>query len=198
VVPNLHMQKLPLAILTCVVIFVGSVVGVLMTRSRAPEAEPTAAEPAPNKADYRIKEVHLQEEGRGSTRWQLDAEYGEIFEAQGKTAMRKVQVRVEEPARVWTVSADEGDMLRESKDVELRGHVVLVTSDGLRLETERLAWEAKEQRAWTNQPVTIYRGGLVVRGQGFESRVNEGATTVRGRVRAILSPAALQPEQKRL
>jgi LPS export ABC transporter protein LptC len=191
------MRKIPLIILTCVVVFLASVVGVLVTRSRGPKAQP-AVDPAPTNADYRIKEVHLQEEGRGSTKWQLDADYGEMFEAQGKTAMRKVRVRVEEPARVWMVSADEGDMLRESRDVELRGHVVLVTSDGLRVETERLSWVAKEQRAWTDQPVTIYRGGMVVHGQGFESRVNEGATTIRGRLRAVLTPEPSEPGNRPL
>jgi hypothetical protein len=40
-------------------------------------------------------------------------------------------------------------------------------------------------------PVTIYRSGITVRGQGFESRVNEEATTVKGRVRAVVSPGAL-------
>ncbi len=182
------MRKLPLAILACVALFLAVVVGVLMTRSRGPSAQPV--EPTSTGADYRIKEVHLQEEGRDA-RWQLDAEYGEVFEDQGRTMMRKVVVRVEEPARVWTVRADEGDMMRDSKDVELRGHVVLETSDGLRLETDRLAWAAKEQRAWTNDPVTIHRGALVVRGSGFESRVNDGATTVRGRVRAVVRPADL-------
>jgi len=182
------MRKIPIAILTCVVLFLIVVVGVLVGRSRGPRALPP--EPVKTTADYRIKEVHLQEEGRGATRWQLDAEYGEIFEGQGKTVMRKVVVRVEEPARTWTVSADEGDMLKETKDVELRGNVVLETSDGLRLETPRLAWTAKEQRAWTEDPVTIYRGGVVVRGRGFESRVNEQATTIKGRVRAIMSPGA--------
>src|SRR5262245_62696220 len=185
------MRKLPIVILGCVVVFLVVVVGVLVTRSRGPRSLPP--EPIRTKADYRIKEVHLQEEGRGATRWQLDAEYGEIFEDQGRTVMKKVVVRVEEPARVWTVSADEGDMLRDSKDVELRGNVVLVTSDGLRLETARLAWVAKDQRAWTDRPVTIYRTGVVVRGTGFESRVNEEATTIKGRVRAILTPTA--PEE---
>jgi len=182
------MRKLPLAILSCVALFLVVVVGLLLVKSRGPR--PLAPEPVQTKADYRIKEVHLQEEGRGSTRWHLDAEYGEIFEEQGKTVMRKVVVRVEEPTRVWTVSADEGDMLRDSKDVDLRGNVVLVTSDGLRLETEHLAWAAKEQRAWTNDPVTIYRSGVVVSGQGFESRVNEEATTIKGRVRAVVTPGA--------
>jgi LPS export ABC transporter protein LptC len=182
------MRKIPIAILTCVVIFLVVVVGLLLTKSRGARAVPPEA--AQSKADFRIKEVHLQEESKGS-RWQLDAEYGEIFEDQGRTVMKKVVVRVEEPARVWTVRADEGDMVRDTKDVELRGNVVLETSDGLRLETARLAWVAKEQRAWTDRPVTIYRSGVVVKGQGFESRVNEEATTVKGRVRAVVTPGAI-------
>jgi LPS export ABC transporter protein LptC len=189
------MRKVPIAILTCVVVFLVIVAGLLVGRTRGPRTLPP--EPVVTKADYRIKEVHLQEEGKGSTRWQLDAEYGEIFEEQGRTMMKKVVVRVEEPARVWTVSADEGHMLRDSKDVELRGNVVLETSDGLRLETARLAWTAREQRAWTNDPVTIYRGGITVRGKGFESRVNEQATIVKGRVRAIVMPGATLGAERR-
>lgn len=189
------MRKLPIAILGCVVIFLVVVVGLLVSKSRGPR--PVAPEPSQTKADYRIKEVHLQEEGRDSTRWQLDAEYGEIFEDQGRTAMKKVVVRVEQPARVWTVRADEGEMFRDSKDVELRGNVILETSDGLRIETARLAWAAKEQRAWTDKPVTIYRNGVVVKGQGFESRVNEEATTVKGRVRAVVTPNSLTPVDRK-
>jgi LPS export ABC transporter protein LptC len=182
------MRKLPIAILVCVVLFVGVVVGLLFVKTRQPQAMPPEA--VPTAADYRIKQVHLQEEGRDATRWQLDAEYGEVFEEQGKTVMKKVTVRVEQPARVWTVSADEGEMMRESKDIELRGNVVVVTSDGLRIETPRLSWTAKEERAWTNEPVTIYRGAVVVRGRGFESRVKEDITTIRGRLRAIMTPNA--------
>ena len=179
------MRKLPLVILGCVVLFLSAVVGVLLTKSRGPKLQPP--EPAQTKADYRIKEVHLQEEYRGSARWQLDAEYGEIFEDQGKTVMKKVTIRINEPSRAWTVSGDEGDLFRDTKDVELRGHVVVVSSDGLRLETNRLNWAAREQRAWTDEPVTIRRSGVVVRGQGFESRVNEEATTVKGRLRATIT-----------
>jgi LPS export ABC transporter protein LptC len=68
--------------------------------------------------------------------------------------------------------------------VQLRGNVVLVSSDGLRLETDRLNWDADEQRAWTQGPVVIYRSGAVVHGTGFESRVAEEVTNIKGRVRA--------------
>jgi LPS export ABC transporter protein LptC len=179
------MRRLPFLILACVVLFVSVVVGLLLAKSRGPRLD--TPEPARSKADYRIKEVHLQEEDRDGARWQLDAEYGEIFEGERKTVMKKVTIRIKERTREWTVSGDEGEMFQDTKDVELRGNVVVVSSDGLRMETNRLNWTAKDHRAWTNDPVTIQRSGVVVRGQGFESRVNDEATVIKGRVRATIT-----------
>jgi len=182
------MRKAPFIILTFVVVFLSVVVGVLVHRARTPRALQT--EPVATNADYRLKQVHLQEQGRDGSRWQLDAEYSETFEEQSKTTMKKVTIKVDRPAkgqdvsRSWTVTGDEGDMNQQTKDVELRGHVVLISSDGLRLETDRLRWDAAAQRVWTDEPVTIYRTGAVVRGTGFESRVAEEISSIKGRVRA--------------
>jgi LPS export ABC transporter protein LptC len=82
------------------------------------------------------------------------------------------------------VTGDEGDLNQGTKDVVLRGNVVLVSSDGLRLETDQLNWDADAQRAWTRDPVVIYRSGAIVKGTGFESRVAEEVTNIKGRVRA--------------
>jgi LPS export ABC transporter protein LptC len=176
------MRKAPFAILACVVLFLSVVLGVLLHRSRAPKRP--VQEPVESRADYRIKEVHLQEQTRDGSRWQLDAALVESFQGEGRTTMKKVTIRVDQPTRSWTVTADEGDLVESSKDVELRGNVVLTTNDGLRLETGRLRWAAAEQRAWTDDPVTIYRPGAVVRGSGFESRAADETTAIKGRVRA--------------
>jgi len=176
------MRKAPFAILACVVLFLSVVLGVLLHRSRAPKR--LVQEPVETRADYRIKEVHLQEQTRDGSRWQLDAALAESFQAEGRTTLKKVTIRVDHPNRSWTVTADEGDLVDNSKDVDLRGNVVLTTNDGLRLETRRLRWAAAEQRAWTDEPVTIYRPGAVVRGSGFESWAADETTAIKGRVRA--------------
>ena len=182
------MRKAPFIILTLVVVFLSVVVGVLVHRARTPRAIPT--EPAATNADYRLKQVRLQETSRDGSRWQLDAEYSETFEERNTTSMKKVTIKMDQTAksatsaRSWTVTGDEGDLNQETKDVELRGNVVLVSSDGLRLETERLRWQADAQRAWTDAPVVIYRSGAVVHGTGFESRVAEEVSNIKGRVRA--------------
>ncbi|HXJ84272.1 MAG TPA: LPS export ABC transporter periplasmic protein LptC [Candidatus Methylomirabilis sp.] len=180
------MRKLPILILGCVVLFLVAMAGLLAAKSRG--AKSNGPEPAQSKADYRIKEVHLQEEDQGRGSWQLDADYGEVFENLGKTVMKKVTIRINDPARIWTVNSDEGEMMQETKDILLRGHVVVVSSDGLRLETDRLNWLAKEQRVWTDQPVTIWRNTMMVQGQGFESLSKEEITRVKGRLRATITP----------
>lgn len=188
------MRKAPFIILTFVVVFLSVVVGVLVHRARTPRKLPN--EPAATNADYRLKQVRLQEQSRDGSRWQLNAEYSETFEDQNKTTMKKVTITVDQPskgaqaARTWTVTGDEGDMNQETKDIELRGNVVLVSSDGLRLETDRLRWDAADQRAWTDDPVIIYRAGAVVHGTGFESRVAEEVSSIKGRVRATFKRGA--------
>ncbi|HEX4994503.1 MAG TPA: hypothetical protein VFX87_06020, partial [Methylomirabilota bacterium] len=59
-------------------VFISVVVGVLIHRARTPRAIPTEA--AASDADYRLKQVRLQETARDGSRWQLDAEYSETFE----------------------------------------------------------------------------------------------------------------------
>ena len=114
--------------------------------------------------------------------WQLEADQAETYEKAGRTVLRKVRIRIQEPERSWTVTGDEGEMVQATKDVELRGNVVLISSDGLRLETTRLRWDADAKRAWTDEPVILLREGR--RGEGL------GARRARGRAEHRRSRAA--------
>ncbi len=95
------------------------------------------------------------------------------------------------------MTGDEGEMTQESKDVELRGNVVLISSDGLRLETTRLRWDADAKRAWTDEAVILRQKGAVVRGTGLDARVGERNTAIKGRIRATFGgnrPGASESE----
>ena len=175
------MNYLSRGILVVVALFVLLLAGTLLARSRTSVEE--TAHPAPSRADLSIKEVDLEEEGRGM-RWQLRAELAQIFEREGRTTLRNLAVTLEEPDRTWTVVGDEGELFSDSKNVEIRRNVVVTSSDGLRLDTSVLRWDAARQRLWTDEAVTLSRGSSVVTGSGLEVRMEEEATTVSGRVRA--------------
>jgi LPS export ABC transporter protein LptC len=185
VVLKLHTQRLSRVLFVGVALFVVIIVGVLVLRGRVTQSGPSEA--PQTRADYRIKEVQLQEEMKDGVTWQLEADQAEAYENTGKTLLRKVRIRIQEPDRSWIVTGDEGEMAQESKDVELRGNVVLISSDGLRLETARLRWDADGKRAWTDDPVILRQKGAVVHGTGLDARVGDRNTEIKGRIRATFS-----------
>jgi LPS export ABC transporter protein LptC len=175
------MHRLASRILIVVGLFVLVVAGMLISRSRAVRIE--SIDPSPSKADLSIKEVQLEEES-GGARWRLKADQAFVFEAEGRTWLRKVDLRVDERDRSWTVVGEEGDFYRESKNLEVRRNVVLTSNDGLRLETTVLRWHGVDRRLWTDAPVRILRSGAVIEGTALDVKMADEAATVRGRVRA--------------
>ena len=177
------MQKLASRILLVVGVFVLVVAGMLISRSRAVRVE--SVEPSAAKADLSIKEVQLEEES-GGVRWQLKADRALVFESEGRTSLRKVDLKVHERDRSWTVVGEEGDLFQASKNLEVRHNVVVTSDDGLRLETSVLRWHGADRRLWTDAPVRILKPGAVIEGTALDVTMADEAATVRGRVRAIL------------
>jgi LPS export ABC transporter protein LptC len=182
------MRRLAHVILAVVVAFVLVVAATLYTRTRAREVEPVVG-PAPVKADLNVKEVRIEEEA-GKVRWRLTAEQALMWEEQGggRTELRRVNVEVDEPDRSWSIVGDMGEYLQKERKIELRGNVVVTSSDGLRLETDVLRWDGNDRRLWTDRPVTLSSRTGVVRGQTLEVAMASDATTIGGRVRARFEP----------
>ncbi len=182
------MQRIASRILIVVAAFVLIVGGVLFTKSRSVRTE--ASGPTPSAADLSIKEVELQEESAGGGRWRLLADQAQVFDQEGRTALRKVTVYVKDKEKNWTIVGDEGDLFKESKNLEVRRNVVLTSDDGLRLETTVLRWLGSERRLWTDVPVKIIRESAVIHGTALDVNMDSEATTVKGRVNATFARGA--------
>jgi LPS export ABC transporter protein LptC len=182
------MDRVAAGITLGVILFVTVVIGVLIVRGH--QARVPREKVVSSQADQQIKEIHLQEDAKsGAYHWSLDAEQAETYPGTGKTFLRKVTIRVEDADRRWKVTSDEGDLIQDTRDVELRGHVVLISSEGMRVETTVLKWLNAEGKASTAEPVTIYRSGGVVKGTGLEATPSQETTVVRGRLTATFSVA---------
>ena len=164
-----------------VAVFVLVVAGILIARTRASRVESVGS--SPSQADLSIKEVQLEEDS-GGVRWQLKADQALVFEAEGRTALRRIDLTVHERDRSWTVVGEEGDLDR-AKNLEIRHNVVLTSDDGLRLETTVLRWHRADRRIWTDAPVRIVRSGAVIEGNTLDVTMEDEATTITGRVRAV-------------
>jgi LPS export ABC transporter protein LptC len=176
------MQRLAKRVLIAVALFSLIVTGLLVVRGRSGRVE--SPEPQPSAADLAMKDVQLQEEGASGNRWQLRADHVAVFEAEGRTALRNVTIRVQDREGSWTIVGEEGDFFKESRNLEIRRNVVMISQDGMRLETAVLRWQDAERRLWTDAPVRIVRPGAVINGRALEVRLDQAATRVEGRVRA--------------
>ena len=181
------MRSLAHGILAVVVAFVLVVVATLYARTRSREPEPVG--PAPARADLNVKEVRIEEES-GTVRWRLTAEQALIYDEKGagRTELRRVNVEVDEPDRRWTIVGDSGEYLQKEKKIELRGNVVVASSDGIRLVTDVLRWSGEERRLWTDAPVVLSGRTGVVKGRALEVAMESDATTIGGRVHARFEP----------
>lgn len=175
------MRNLARIILAVVVVFVVAVTAMLVVRSRTAGVESLG--PSPSTADLQIKEVDLEEEAKG-VRWRLKAEQALMYDKAGLTQLRKLVANIYQRERAWTIVGDEGELDRNTRNVEVRHNVIVTSDDGLRLETAVLRWEAASKRLWTDTPVILSRNGSVVRGSGLEVRMDQEATTISGPVRA--------------
>ena len=185
------MQRIATRILIVVAVFVVVVIGVLIARTRTARVE-SVGSATPSKADLSIKEVQLEEDS-GGVRWQLKAEQALVFEGEGRTWLRQVNVKVDERDRSWTIVGEEGDLDR-AKNLEIRRNVVLTSNDGLRLETAVLRWDAAGRRLWTDTPVRIVRSGTIIEGTALEAKLSEEATIIKGRVRAVFDSRVEAPK----
>ena len=185
------MQRLASRILIVVAVFVLVVSGMLIARTRAARVESVG--PSASQADLSIKEVQLEEDS-GGVRWQLKADQALVFEAEGRTSLRRIDLTVHERDRWWTVVGEEGDLDR-AKNLEIRRNVVLTSDDGLRLETTVLRWHGADRRLWTDAPVRIVRSGAVIEGNTLDVKMADEVTTITGHVRAVFD--SRQTESKK-
>ena len=172
------------AILGMVAVFIFAVAGTLIAKSRVPPSE--APGTVASSADLRIKEAQIEEVTAG-VRWRLKAEQALMFDAEGRTALRAINVDVFERDRSWNIVGEEGDLFQTTKNLEIRKNVVVTSSDGVRLETSVLRWQGAEKRLWTDAPVRISGGGAVTDGSALDVRMAEEYTTMGGRVHAVFT-----------
>ena len=183
------MPNLARAILVIVAVFVVAVGITLVVRKRTAGVESLG--PALSSADLRIKDVDLEEVTNG-VRWLLRAEQALMYDQEGRTNLRNLTVRVFQKDRSWTILGDEGDLDQKTKNVEIRKNVVITSSDGLRMDTNVIHWDADAQRLWTDEPVTLSRDGSVIQGTAFDMTTDDETATVAGRVRATFTRSRAQ------
>jgi len=129
------------------------------------------APPAVGEPSSMLSGVTLRETFEGRLRWALKADSSETFTQPSRTVASNIHVDFYDPTGQPTsfLTADEGIVQRSNNDMTARGHVVVITTKGDTLTTERLDWSSVQNRVKTDLPFRLGRPDGVFTGVGFES-----------------------------
>ncbi len=143
--------------------------------------------------DQQIHDFALTETEDGRKLWVLNAQVARIFDSSNEIALDTLGVDFfgEREEHVSRLTSDHGTINRTTRNMEAFGHVVIVTDDGLRLETEEVQWVNREGEIVSDAPVRFTRGRSVLTGVGFVSKPSLENIEIREQIEAeVLEPDA--------
>ena len=118
-------------------------------------------------------------------RWRLKAEQALMYDEEGVTKLRKLVANVYQKDRAWTIVGDEGELDRNTNNVEVRHNVVVTSDDGTASGDDTCSAGRPTNAACGPTPQSCSRAtARSCGGQASTMRMADETATVSGRVRA--------------
>ncbi len=160
----------------------------LLTLQWSRRGEEESPPPIEAEADVTSKNIHLVGDKSGLKGWELEAREARHFLAGKTTMLEGIEAAFHiEKGGVIRLKGDRGKIHHGTRDMELQGNIVILTSDGYRLMTDGLQYVDKARQIRSSQRVDIAGEGVEVTGQGMSIDLVTGKLTMGGRVETVLS-----------
>ena len=124
--------------------------------------------------DQEVSDFVLTETDEGKMQWKMFARNAATFSARNLVVAHGIRVDFydEEGKKSSELTAQEGEIHELSRDMVARGNVVLQTTEGTRMSTQKLEFKNRQQKIVSDEFVRVERGGDELTGYGFESDPN--------------------------
>ena len=156
---------------TCVIVSALLALGIDGCRGK-PTSTPSGAEI--RVPDQEARDFALTESSEGKKSWTLRASYAAMYNDRNLVDAQTVRIEFfnDKGETYSTLTADQGLVHQQTNDLEARGHVHIVTTTGVTLETDSLRWLNTTGKIVSDAFVRVTRKHDVVTGWGFESDAN--------------------------
>ena len=141
----------------------------------------------PNEADVSIQDFVFTEVGRDNMRWEVRSDNARYEKNQNLAVFDQVRVKLTMPdGKVIVMTGDRGEMITDKKELEIKGHVVIITDSGEKLTTDYLKYSDGEKKIYTGAPVVMESERISIQGTGLAIFIEKGelvlSSAVRGRI----------------
>ena len=107
---------------------------------------------------------------KGKVEWEYLAETAKIYEKKNLAKSQKIKIIYKKDnGKISTLTAKKGILKTDTSDMLAEGDVVLISSRGVRLETQLLNWDNAKKEFFTDLPVKLFREKDTLTGIGLKA-----------------------------
>jgi LPS export ABC transporter protein LptC len=149
---------------------------------KPPIVEPTSA------ADLKLDRLRYTETREGIKEWELEAASAQYFKEDGSVVFEKVRAAFfGKNEQTYSLEGEKGRLNTQTKAVEAFDGVKLETSDGYRLETRSLRYQADKRELITGDPVEMYGPQGKITGTGMIVHLDQQRIKILRQVTVVLT-----------
>ena len=151
-------------------------------------------------ADLSIDRMHVVQNKQGKKNWELWADTAKIYREKKLTELESIRIRFyPKNGKPMDITADSGVMENDTRNIRIRGNVVVKTAGGTSLRTESLRFFPKEKRFDTDEKIVVAGASFRLTGVGLHGRTDLGQFSLDKNVEALIfNTASLKPKEKTL
>jgi len=182
----LKRNRLALAGAAVAIVCVGAVI-LIHSFSRTPEH--VQLQIRTGSADLEIRDVRFQEVSDDDSRWEIQAALAKYVKKENVALFERIRIQLlRSDGGTYLLTGDRARLRTDTRDLELTGHVTLVTHRGETVQTDRLRYDHAGRRILTDDPVTLEGRGIRVQGVGMKISLADRDLRLTSKVRAEVTP----------
>ncbi len=138
--------------------------------------------------DLKIKGFNYTEVGEANVKWEVTAETATYNKKQNLAVFDGVQIKLTtSDGKVFIMKGDKGQMFTDTKNIEIKNNVVIISDAGDKFSTDHFKYNDAEKKFYTDAPVTMENKRMKITGQGLTLFINKGELNIPAMVKAKLN-----------
>jgi LPS export ABC transporter protein LptC len=145
------------------------------------------------RADVVVRDFRLSQVDGSGIRWTVTADSARYLSIRNRVTLENVRVRMIDRERSFSVSAREGNVDTEKRNMDLYGAVLLTSDTGERCETGELHYDHAAGRITAPGPCLIKNDAMEIEGTGVTVFLESRRFVMGASVRARIAGGGLSP-----
>jgi LPS export ABC transporter protein LptC len=138
--------------------------------------------------DLKIKGFVYTEVGEANVKWEVTAETATYNKKQNLAVFDRVQIKLTtSDGKVFIMKGDKGLMFTDTKNIEIKDNVVIISDTGDKFSTDHLIYNDAEKKFYTDAPITMENKRMKITSVGLTLFMNAGKLNLSSLVKAKIN-----------